>query len=170
MLDSDAICRGWTHFWRLLLFFDAWFWCYLSWPEVLLKVIDCIRCLILMLYVVFQSIWLFYWLPSMLDFAGICRGRTPSALNLIILVPTRIALFRSVVDEFRGHFECIFYPSQVHFECYLWCSRTFWYFNVCLRCLILLLFVVAGHLLEVIVCFQKLILNAICRGRTTSGF
>ena len=75
MLDSDAICRGRTYFWRSLLFFDAWFWWYLSWPEVLLKVIARLRCLILTLYAVFQSTWLFYCLSSMLDFDAICRSR-----------------------------------------------------------------------------------------------
>ena len=53
MLDSDAICRGRTYFWRSLLFFDAWFWWYLSWPEVLLKATARLRCLIFTLFVVF---------------------------------------------------------------------------------------------------------------------
>ena len=75
MLDCDAICRGQTHWWRSLLVFDAWFWCYLSLPEVLWKVMAYLWCLILMLYVVFQSTWPFYCLPSMLDFDAICRGR-----------------------------------------------------------------------------------------------
>ena len=57
----------------------------------------------------------------MLDFAGICRGRTPSALNLIILVPTRIALFRSVGDEFRGYF----YPSEIKSHRYFPVFRPF---------------------------------------------
>ena len=59
MLDLNAICRGRTVMRRWLLFFDAWSWWYLSWPEVLLKVIACLRCLILTLYAVFQSTWLF---------------------------------------------------------------------------------------------------------------
>ena len=75
MLDFDGIGGGRTHFWRLVFFLDVWFWCYLWWPEVLLKIIVCLRCLILMLFVVFQSIWPFYCLPSMLDFDAICRGR-----------------------------------------------------------------------------------------------
>ena len=58
--------------------------------------------------------------------------------------------------------------SEVDFERYLWCSRALGHFIVCLRCLILMLFVVAGHLLEVTACLQKLTLNAICRGRTSS--
>ena len=75
MLDCDAICRGRTHFWNPLLVFDACFWWYLSWPEVLLKIIVCLRCLFLMLYVVFQSIWPFYCLHWMFVFDAICRGR-----------------------------------------------------------------------------------------------
>ena len=75
MLDFERRHRGRTYFWRSLLFFDAWFWWYLSWPEVLLKVIARLRCLILSLYAVFQSTWLFYCLSSKLDFAAICRGR-----------------------------------------------------------------------------------------------
>ena len=38
--------------------------------------IVCFGCLILMLFVVFQSTWSFYCLHSMLDFDAICRGRT----------------------------------------------------------------------------------------------
>ena len=76
MLDFAGICRGRTRFWKPLLVFDAWFWCYLSWPEALLDFIVCLRCLILSVFVVFQNILVFYCLPSMLDSDAICRGRT----------------------------------------------------------------------------------------------
>ena len=58
--------------------------------------------------------------------------------------------------------------SEVDFERYLWCSRALGHFIVCIRCLILMLFVVAGHLFEAIACLQKSTLTAICRGRTWS--
>ena len=75
MLDFAGICRGRTRFWKPLLVFDAWFWCYLSWPEALLDFIVCLRCLVLMLFVVFQSTWPFYCLHWMFVFDAICRGR-----------------------------------------------------------------------------------------------
>ena len=111
MLDFDAICRGRTYFWRSLLFFDAWLWCYLSWPEVLLQVIACLRCLILMLYVVFQSTWSFYCLHSMLDSDAIHRGRTHFWRSLLF---------------FDAWFWCyLSWPEQLLevIACYLWCSR-----------------------------------------------
>ena len=80
----------------------------------------------------------------MLDFDAICRGRTPSWIWSVILLSTRVGLIRSVIDEFRVHFECIFWHWKVNFECYLWCSRALGYFIGCLRCLVLMLFVVAG--------------------------
>jgi len=67
-------------------------------------------------------------------------------------------------------FQVNFLTSEVDFDRYLWCSRAFGYFIVCLRCLILMLFVVAGHLFEAIACLQKSTLTAICRGRTWSVF
>ena len=118
MLDSDAICRGRTNFWRSLLFFDAWLSRYLSWPEVLLKVIARLRCLILSIYAVFQSTWLFYCLSSKLDFAAICRGRK------------------------------YFWKSLLFFDAWFWCYLS-WpdillEVIAFLRCLILMVFVVAG--------------------------
>ena len=78
------------------------------------------------------------WSPKLI-FDAICRGRTTLGFK---------------------HF-C----WEVHFECYLWCSRTFWNFSVCLGSSFLMLFVVAGHGLFFLVFLQKIILNAICRGR-----
>ena len=57
-------------------------------------------------------------LPSMLDFDAICG------------VPAHLALIEL--------------SSEVDFERYLWCSRALGHFIVCLRCLTLTLFVVAG--------------------------
>ena len=133
MLDFAGICRGRTRFWKPLLVFDAWFWCYLSWPEALLDFIVCLRCLILMLFVVFQSTWPFYCLPSMLDFDGICG------------VPEHLAILLFALDAW--------------FWCYLWCSRALGHFIACLRCLILMLFVVLDTLLEVIAFLRCLILT-----------
>ena len=70
-----------------------------------------------MVYLVFQSTWLFYCLPSMFDFDGICGV-----------------------------------PELGHFIVYL-------------RCLILMLFVVAGHTFGDH-CFSSMLdSDAICRGR-----
>ena len=57
MLDFDAICGVPEHLVILLLAFDAWCWCYLSWREALLEVIACLRCLTLMLFVVLECIF-----------------------------------------------------------------------------------------------------------------
>ena len=51
-------------FWRSLLAFDAWCWRYLSWLEVLLEFIACLRCLTLY---------------------AICRGRAHSWWSLLFL-------------------------------------------------------------------------------------
>ena len=75
MLDFDAICRGRTAFWRLLLFFDAWSWRYLSWPDILLEVIAFLRCLTLTLFVVAGRTFGGQCFSSMLDSDAICRGR-----------------------------------------------------------------------------------------------
>ena len=104
MLDFDAICRGRRYFRKSLLAFDAWFWRYLWCSRALGYFIVCHRCLILMLFVVFQRTWLFHCLPSMLDFDAICG--VPE--HLVILLSIRVGLNRSVIDEFRVHFECIF--------------------------------------------------------------
>ena len=118
MLVFDAICGVPEHLAILLFAFDAWFRCYLSWPEALLDFIVCLRCLTLSVYVVFQNTWPFYCLPSMLVFDAICRGRRYFWKSLIAF--------------------------DAWFWCYLWCSRALGHFIVCLRCLILMLFVVAG--------------------------
>ena len=118
MLDFDAICRGRTRFSRSLLFFDAWSWCYLSWPDIFWRSLLAFRSWLWPLFVVFQSTWPFYCLPSMLDFDAICRGRTYFWRSLLFF---DVRLWR-----------------------YMWCSRALGHFIVCLRCLILTLFVVAG--------------------------
>ena len=140
MLDSDAICRGRTHWWRSLLVFDAWFWCYLSLPEVLWKVIAYLWCLILMLYVVFQSTWPFYCLPSMLDFDAICRGRMHfwrsvrafrSRLWTLFVVAGHCLFLHAFFQKSTLNAICrgrrYFRKSLLAFDarlwCYLWCSR-----------------------------------------------
>ena len=97
MLDFDAICRGRRYFCKSLLAFDAWLWRYMRCSRALGYFIVCLRCLILMLFVVagstFRSpcfssmlaivclvkrcmLWLelqlqyLVCLPSMLDFDG----------------------------------------------------------------------------------------------------
>ena len=64
----NAICRGRRYFWKSLFVFDALFWCYLWCSRALGHFIVCLRCLILTLFVVFQSTWPIYCLSSMLDF------------------------------------------------------------------------------------------------------
>ena len=122
MFDFAAICRGRTSFWRSLLFFDAWSWRYLSWPDIHLEVIAFLWCLILMVYVVFQSTWLFYCLLWMLDFDAICG------------VPEHLVILLFAFDAW--------------FWCYLsWPDRLLEVIAF-LRCLILMLFVVAGGTFE----------------------
>ena len=144
MLDFDAICGVPTHLAILLFAFDAWSWRYLSWPEVLLEVIAFRRCLTLTLFVVAGHTFGDHCFSWMLDFDAICRGRRYFWKSLLAF--------------------------DAWFWCYLWCSKALGYFIVCLRCLILMLFVVAGHLLEAIACLQKSSLTAICRGRTCFCF
>ena len=140
MLVFDAICGVPEHLGILLFAFDAWFWCYLSWPEALLDFIVCLRCLILMLFVVAGHVSGSHCLSSMLGFDGICRGRNTSGFYLFAF------------DAWLCR--------------YMWCSRTLGYFIVCLRCLILMLFVVAGGTFTSH-CFSSMLdLDAICRGRT----
>ena len=67
-------CQG-LSFWRSLLAFDAWFWRYLSCLSALGPHRAAFRSRLWTLFVVFQSTWPFYCLPSMLDFDAICRGR-----------------------------------------------------------------------------------------------
>ena len=122
MLAFDAICRGRRYFWILLLFFDAWFWCYLSWPDTFLEGIAFLRCLILLLFVVAGQSWGDHCFSSMLNLDAICRGRRYFWKSLFVF--------------------------DAWFWCYLWCSRALGHFIVCLRCLILMLFVVAGGTFE----------------------
>ena len=75
MLDLDAICRGRTLFWCSLLVFDAWLWRYLSSLSALGAYRAVFRSRLWALFVVFQSSWLCYCLPSMLDSDAICRSR-----------------------------------------------------------------------------------------------
>ena len=55
MLDFDAICRGRRYFCKSLLAFDAWLWRYMRCSRALGYFIVCLRCLILMLFVVAGS-------------------------------------------------------------------------------------------------------------------
>ena len=75
MLDFDAICCVSVHLAFTELSSELNFECYLSWPEVLLDFIVCIRCLILMLFVVAGHVSGSHCLSSMLDSDAICRGR-----------------------------------------------------------------------------------------------
>ena len=139
MLDFDAICRGRTYFWRSLLFFDAWLWRYLSWPDILLEVIACRRCLTLTLFVVAGRTFGGHCFSSMLDSDAICRGRRYFGKSLLAF--------------------------DAWFWCYMWCSRALGHFIVCIRCLILTLLVVAGHTFGGH-CFSSMLdSDAICRGR-----
>ena len=133
MLDFDAICGVPEHLAILLFAFDAWFWCYLSWPDIHLEVIAFLWCLILMLFVVAGGTFASRCLPSMLIFDGICG------------VPEHLAILLFALDAW--------------FWCYLWCSRALGHFIACLRCLILMLFVVLDTLLEVIAFLRCLILT-----------
>ena len=72
-----------SSFWRSLLAFDAWFWCYLWCSRALDHFIVCIRCLILMLFVMIARTWPFYCLHSMLDFNAICG--VPEHLAILLL-------------------------------------------------------------------------------------
>ena len=135
MLDLDAICRGRTYIWRSLLFFDACFWCYLSWPDIHLEVIAFLWCLILMVYVVFQSTWLFYCLPSMLDFDAICG------------VPEHLAILLFALD--------------VCFWCYLSWPELLLKVIAFLRCLILTLFDVLDTHMEAPNMFSRLVNSAL---------
>ena len=136
MLDFDAICGVPEHLTILLFAFDAWSWWYLSWPEELLEVVAFHRCLILTLFVVAGHQFGGHCFSWMLDFDAICRG--------------------------RKHFCKLLLAFDAWFWCYLWCSRALGHFIVCSRCLILMLFVVAGqsrgdH------CFSSmLVFDAIC--------
>ena len=140
MLDFDAICGVPEHLAILLFAFDAWSWRYLSWPEVLLEVNAFLRCLILTLFVVAGHTFGSHCLPSMLDFDAICG------------VPAHLAILLFAFDAW--------------FWRYMWCSRALGHFIVCLRCLILTLFVVAGSTFGSH-CFSSMLdFDVICRGQS----
>ena len=138
MLDFNAICRFWLHLARIELPSEIDFDCYLSWPDILLEVIAFLRCLILMVFVVAGSTFESHCSPSMLDSVDICG------------VPEHLAILLFVFEAWL----C----------CYLSWPEVLLEVIAFLRCLILTLFVVAGHLLEVIACLETSTLNAICRG------
>ena len=116
MLNFVGICGVPEHLVILLLSFDAWLWRYMWCSNALGHFIVCLRCLILTLFVVAGRTSGGHCLSSMLDFDAICRV--------------------------WAHLALIELPSEVDFERYLWCSRAPEHFIVCLRCLILTLFVV----------------------------
>ena len=95
MFDFDAICRGRTSFGGHCLPSEVDFERYLSWPDIVCFFMLFFRSRLWTLFVVFQSTWPFYCLPSMLDFDAICRGRTSSVSSC--------------------------FPSEVDFERYLSC-------------------------------------------------
>ena len=135
------------------------------------------RCLILLHFskgfgTLFHFFVQTFWLRNF-DLNAICRGRTTSGLPQVLKIFVEKSILNAIC---RGRRYC-------------------GYLVVCLRCLILLLFVVFqstwpfhclhsmfdfcwytqgfGTLFDFFIekfLFQKFILNAICRGRTTSGF
>ena len=119
----NAICGVPEHLVILLFAFDAWFWCYLSWPEVLEEVIAFLRCLILMVYVVAGSTFESHCLPSMLDFDAICG------------VPVHLAILLLAFDAW--------------FWCYLSWPEVLLEVLAFLRCLILMLFVVQSGMVRI---------------------
>ena len=95
MFDSDAICRGRTSFRGDCLPSEVDFDRYLSWPDMVCFFMLFFRSRLWSLFVVFQSNWVLYCLPSMLDFDASSRGWTSSA--------------------------SLCFPLEVDFECYLSC-------------------------------------------------
>ena len=95
MFDSDAICRGRTSFRGDCLPSEVDFDRYLSWPDMVCFFMIFFRSRLWSLFVVFQSNWVLYCLPSMLDFDASSRGWTSSA--------------------------SLCFPLEVDFECYLSC-------------------------------------------------
>ena len=118
MLDFDAICGVPKHLAILLFVFDAWFWCYLSWPDILLEVKAFLRCLILTLFVVDGHTFGGYSFSLMLDFDAICG------------VPMHLAILLFAFDAWLWRY--LSWP-EVLLEVIAF-----------LRCLTLMLFVVAG--------------------------
>ena len=134
----DVICRCRRYFCKSLFFFDAWFWCYLSWPDTLVEVIACLRCLILMLFVVAGGTLESHCLPLMLDFDAICG--VPEHLAILLfafdawfwcymswpdaLLKVSACLQKSTLNAIcRGRTLSVSscFPSEVDFECYLSC-------------------------------------------------
>ena len=102
--------------------------------------IVCLRCLTLTLFVVAGGTFRSHCISSMLDFDAICG------------VPAHLAILLFAFDAWLWR--------------YLWCSRALGHFIVCLRCLTLTLFVVAGSTFRSH-CFSSMLdFDAICRGRT----
>ena len=95
MFDSDAICRGRTSFRGDCLPSEVDFDRYLSWPDMVCFFMFFFRSRLWSLFVVFQSNWVLYCLPSMLVFDASSRGWTSSA--------------------------SLCFPLEVDFECYLSC-------------------------------------------------
>ena len=161
--DPDVICRGRRYFCKSLLFFDVWFWRYLSWPDTLVEVIACLRCLILMLFVVAGGTLESYGLPLMLDFDAICGVPEHLAILLFafdawfwcylswpdVLLKVSACLQKLTLNAIcRGRtsfvFSCFF--SEVDFECYLSWTHVLLEFTACFQKLafaIVLPFVVA---------------------------
>ena len=125
------------------------------------------------LFVVFQSIWLFYCLPSMFDSDAICRGRTsfrgdclPSEVDFdrYLSWPDMVCFFKLF---FKSRLWSLFVVFQSNWVCYCYClpDLTPVLFKIIAFrwCLILMLFVVAGHRLPLHAFLQKSTLNGICR-------
>ena len=135
----NAICGVPEHLAILLFAFDAWLWRYLSWPDIFWR-----------LQLAFRS-----WLWTLFVVAGhrllLHAFLQKSTLNAICGVPEHLAILLFAFDAW--------------FWCYLWCSKALGHFIVCLRCLTLMLFVVAGHTFGG-QCFSSMLdFDAICRGR-----
>ena len=140
MLDFDAICRVWADLALIELPSEVDFERYLSWPDALLEVIAFLRCLILTLFVVAGGTFESHCLSSMLDFDAICG------------VPAHLAILLFAFDAW--------------FWRYLSWPEALLEVNAFLRCLILTLFVVAGHTFGGHCLSSMLDFDAICRGRT----
>ena len=174
--DPDVICRGRRYSCKSLLFFDAWFWRYLSWPDTLVEVIACLRCLILMLFVVAGGTFASHCLLSMLH---LCRYLWCSKRICCFIVCLRcLILTLYVVARCTSEGQCV--PSEVDFERYLSWPDIVCFFMFFFRSRLWMLFVVdpctfGVHCLlsEVGFCYcftfrrghaflPKLTLNAIC--------
>ena len=119
MLDFDAICRGRKYFWKSLLAFDAWFWRYMWCSRALGYVIVCLRCLILMLFVVAGGTFRSPCFSLMLDFDITCRGRSNFWKSLLAFDDWfwRWAIYRILVSflnavEFRNALEQLIFSQR----------------------------------------------------------